>query len=174
MVLWQYYINLFLPFGLCSSPAVFNHYANALEFAMWENGIQDLLHYLNDYFRAGPAGTGDCQYNINTMVQVCRDLGFTVNPAKVTVPSLVTNFLSIDIDSHEGVTHIDPECLQAIMQALSSFSHVKLATKCEILLLIGKLHLVCRVCPPGKGLPMPYDRNIQESTLPPSQNKTQC
>ena len=29
-VLRQYYINLFLPFSLHSSPAIFNHYANAL------------------------------------------------------------------------------------------------------------------------------------------------
>ena len=34
LVLRQYYIDLFLPFGLPSSPAIFNHYANALEFAM--------------------------------------------------------------------------------------------------------------------------------------------
>ena len=54
LVLWQYYIDLFLPFGLRSSPTIFNHYANALEFAMLANGIQDLLHYLDDYFTAGP------------------------------------------------------------------------------------------------------------------------
>ena len=29
-VLQQYYIDLFLPFGLHSSPAIFNHYVNAL------------------------------------------------------------------------------------------------------------------------------------------------
>ena len=40
-VLRQYYVDLFLPFGLCSSPAIFNHYANALEFAMWANGINE-------------------------------------------------------------------------------------------------------------------------------------
>ena len=33
-VLRQYYVDLFLPFSLCSSPAIFNHYADALEFAM--------------------------------------------------------------------------------------------------------------------------------------------
>ena len=30
-VLWQYNVDLFLPFGFCSSPAIFNHYANVLE-----------------------------------------------------------------------------------------------------------------------------------------------
>ena len=129
LVLWQYYIDLFLPFGLCSSPAIFNHYAKSLEFAMWANGIKDLLHYLNNYFTAGPAGTGECQHNIGTMVQVCRDLGFVVNPSKVTSPSPVTSFLGIDIDSHQGVARIDPKHLQAIKQKLSGFHWAKSATK---------------------------------------------
>ena len=149
-VLQQYYVNLFLPFGLCSSHAIFNHYADALEFVMQANGINDLLHYLNDYFMAGPAGTGKCQHNINTMVEVCREMGFVVNPSKVTSPSPITSFLGIDIDSHEGVAHIDPKRLQEISQELSGFHWAKLATKCEILMLIGKLHFVCRVCPPGR------------------------
>ena len=58
-ILRQYYVDLFLPFGLCSSLAIFNHYANMLEFAMWANGMQDLLHYLDDYFMAGPADMGE-------------------------------------------------------------------------------------------------------------------
>ena len=59
-------------------------------------------------FTAGPADTGECQDNIGNMVQVCRDLGFAVNPSKVTPPASVTNFLGIDIDSVHGDAHIDP------------------------------------------------------------------
>ena len=51
-------LNLFLPFGLCSSPAILNQYANVLEFAMWVNGISNLLHYLDNYFMAGPTSSG--------------------------------------------------------------------------------------------------------------------
>ena len=124
-VLRQYYVDLFLPFGLRSSPAIFNHYTDVLEFAMQANGMQDLLHYLDDYFMAGPADTGECQNNIGNMVQVCRDLGFVVNPSKVTPPASVTNFLGIDIDSVHGVTCIDPEHLQAISQELTGFHWAK-------------------------------------------------
>ena len=149
LVQQQYYVNQFLPFGLHSSPAIFNQYADVLEFAMQANGISDLLHYLDYYFTAGPAGSGECQHNISTMVKVCRELGFAVNPSKVTNPSPITCFLGIDIDSCEGVAQIDPECLEAIMHELGSFKQAKLATKHEILSLISKLHFVCGVCPPG-------------------------
>ena len=142
-VLRQNYINLFLPFCLYSSPAIFNQYM----VAMHANGISDLLHFLDDYFTAGPAGSGKCQHNITTMVKVCRELGFAVNPSKVTAPSPITCFLGIDIDSHEGVAHVDPKCLEAITQELAAFMQAKLATKWEILSLIGKLHFICRICP---------------------------
>ena len=108
----QYYIDLFLPFGLHSSPAIFNQYANALEFAMQVNSISNLLHYLDDYFTAGPTGSGNCQCNITTMVKVCREMGFMVNSSKVTAPSPVTCFLGIDIDSCKGVACIDPSALR--------------------------------------------------------------
>ena len=34
-----YYMDLFLPFGLCSSPALFNEYADALQYAMKTNKV---------------------------------------------------------------------------------------------------------------------------------------
>ena len=145
----QYYVDLFLPFGLHSSPAIFNQYTDALEFDMQANSISNLLHYLDNYFMAGLAGSVECQHNISTMAKVCRELGFTVYPSKATDPSPTTCFLSIDIDSHKGVAHINPECLEAIKHVLVGFKQAKSATKHEILSLIGKLHFICRVCPPG-------------------------
>ena len=85
LVLRQYYVNLFLPFSLYSSPAIFNQYADVLEFTMWANSISNLLHYLDDYFMADPAGSGNCQCNINKMVEACKEMGIAVNPSKVTV-----------------------------------------------------------------------------------------
>ena len=117
---------------------------------MQANSMLDLLHYLDDYFTAGPADTSECQHNIGKMVQVCRDLGFAGQSLKSHTPASVTNFLGIDIDSVQGVACIDPECLQAIPQELIGFCWAKSATKCEILSLIGKLHFICRVCPPGR------------------------
>ena len=73
-----------------------------------------------------------------------------VNLSKTTSLSPITSFLGIDIDSCKRVTCIDPKHLQAIIQELSGFHQAKSATKCEILSLIGKLHFVCRLCPPGR------------------------
>ena len=109
---------------------------------MQVNGISNLLHYLDNYFMAGPTSSGNCQHNITTMVKVCREMGFMVNPSKVTAPSPVTCFLGINIDSCEGVAHIDPKHLKEITHELTGFQQAKSATKWEILSLIGKLHFI--------------------------------
>ena len=55
---WQgkFYIDLRLPFGLRSSPYLFNCLADAFEWLLKNNyRIQDLMHYLDDYLMVGPA-----------------------------------------------------------------------------------------------------------------------
>ena len=94
-----YYMDLFLLFGLHNSPALFNEYADALQYAMKTNKVQDLLHYLDDYFTVGPPHSLVCANNIATMIAICEELGFTVNSDKVTKPATTTNFLGVDIDS---------------------------------------------------------------------------
>ena len=44
-----YYVDLFLPFGLHSSPALFNEYVDAFQYTMKTNDVEELLHYLDDY-----------------------------------------------------------------------------------------------------------------------------
>ena len=160
-VLRQYYVNLFLPFSLHSSPAIFNHFANTLEFAMWASSVNDLLHYLGDYFSAGPAGTGDCQHNINEMVEVCQEMGFAVNLSKVTSPSPITCFLGINIDSQEGVAHIDPKCLQAIILELSVFIRSSQPQSMRFSPLLVNCILFVG-CVPWQSLPLADDRDLQE------------
>ena len=57
----EYYVDLVLNFGLRSAPLLFNMFATALEFIMSQNGVTDVVHYLDDYFTCGPAQIDICQ-----------------------------------------------------------------------------------------------------------------
>ena len=103
-----YYMDLFLPFGLYTSPALFNEYANALQYAMQVNQLEDLLHYLEDYFTGGPPDSLACVNSIVPMIAICEELGLTINPEKVTKPTTTTNLLGVDIDSVATEGRIDP------------------------------------------------------------------
>ena len=50
------------------------------------NHVPDILHYLDDFFTTFSPNSSQCQLNIDTMVQTYMDLGFSINPSKVTPP----------------------------------------------------------------------------------------
>ena len=115
-------MDLFLPFGLHSSPAPFNEYTDALQYAMQIKKVQDLLHYLDDYFTVGPPDSSVCASYIVNMIATCKELGFTVNPKKVTKPDTTTNFLRVDIDSVTMEARIDPSHLSETISLLEDIS----------------------------------------------------
>ena len=144
------YIDLFLPFGLHSSPALFNKYTDALQYAMQTNNVQDLLHYPDDYFTVGPPDSSACTNNITIMIATCEELGFAVKLQKVTTPATTANFLGADIDSVTMQARIDPSCLSWTISLHKDILGHWFTTKQTILSLIGKLHFVHWVCRPGR------------------------
>ena len=143
-------MDIFLPFGLHSSLALFNEYADALQYAMKTNEVHDLLHYLGDYFTVGPPHTPICANNIATMIAACEELGFTINMEKITKPATTTNFLGVDIDSVTMEARINSVCLSKTIFLLEGIAVHQSATKRSILSLIGKLHFMCWVFRPGR------------------------
>lgn len=65
----SYYMNLVLPFGLCSAPAILNSVADVVEWILVNNyGIDDLLQYLDDFILAAPANFSICNSNLHVTV----------------------------------------------------------------------------------------------------------
>ena len=106
------------PFGLCSSPVLFDEYADALLYAMKASKVWDLIHYLDDYFTMGPPHSLVCANNISAMITMCKELGFAINPKKVTKLATTTNFLGKDINSVAMETWIDPTHLSKTISLL--------------------------------------------------------
>ena len=111
-------MDLFLPFGLHSSLALFNEYADVLQYTMKTKKRADLLHYLDDYFTVGTPHSPVCANNIATMIATCKELGCAVNAKKVTNPATTTNFLGVDIDSVAIEVRVDPACLSKTISLL--------------------------------------------------------
>ena len=86
---WQgkFYIDLHLPFGLRSSPYLFNRLVDAFEWLLKNNyRIQDLIHYLDDYFTVGPAHFSVCAHN----VKICRYSTFCASMRWQSFPATET------------------------------------------------------------------------------------
>ena len=95
----QYYFDLPLPFGLRSSPALFNRLAEAIECICRHRGALDVVHYLDDFVTCGPSWSTSCADNKQLILTVCQELGVKVSPEKVEGPSSCLIVLGIEIDT---------------------------------------------------------------------------
>ena len=102
---WQgkFYFDLRLPFGLRSSPYLFNRLADTFEWLLKCNyHIQDLLQYmyLDKYFTVGPADSSVCAHNVKTILHMDSQVGIPLAPNKLEGPTTRLVFLGIFIDSN--------------------------------------------------------------------------
>lgn len=95
-----------LPFGLRSAPKIFTAVADGLAWALACEGIENSLHYLDDFYFCGPASSLICVRALESAIPLCGRLGLPVAPNKVEDSSTSLTFLGILIDSEShGVSH---------------------------------------------------------------------
>ena len=150
---WQgkFYVDLRLPFGLRSSPFLFNRLADAFEWILKHNyAISALMHYLDDYFTVGPPSSPLCASQVDIMVKTADRLGIPLAPDKLEGPTSRLVFLGILIDSTLMECSLPPDKLSELVAELLTWSSRKKCIKRELLSLIGKLNFACRIIPAGR------------------------
>lgn len=84
----KYYVDLVLPFGLRSAPAIFNSVADMVEWILkTKYAISELLHYLDDFITAGPPNSPLCAQRLNTAISVVSELGLPLHPETCIGPA---------------------------------------------------------------------------------------
>ncbi|KAL5506051.1 hypothetical protein EMCRGX_G007617 [Ephydatia muelleri] len=150
----QFYVDTCLPFGLRSAPALFNHFAEALDWIMANNYGAQLLHYLDDFLLVGPPGKDTCQEAMSRMLTVCDQLGIPVaSPVaseKLEGPTTALTFLGIVLDTSAQQLRLPPDKLEELTGLTRSWLFRHKATKRELLSLIGKLSFAAKVVPAGR------------------------
>ena len=95
------YVDLVLPFGLRSAPAIFNAVAEVLSFLIRSRGVGWLRHYLDDFIIVGPPGSGMRDDNLSVALDTCSQLGVPVAAEKTVGPTTVVTFLGVEVDTVE-------------------------------------------------------------------------
>ncbi len=89
----MFFVDLFLPFGLRSAPAVFSAMAAALAWIATQEDPQlffdALLHYLDDFFGACTSKTR-ALHAVDKFKKIANSLGFRINPTKTEVGECIT------------------------------------------------------------------------------------
>ena len=149
---WQgmFYASACLPFGLRSSPALFDIFARGLEFMSISRGMSPgSIHYLDDTLTSGSCAA-ECERSIQIFNQTAQLAGFDLQIEKCTTPAQSIEFLGIQINTVTRTLSITDTRLNEILQLLSVWEGKKRCTKRELLSLIGKLSFVSRVIRAGR------------------------
>ncbi len=101
------FIDTALPFGLRSAPTIFCAIADTLEWIFFKRGVSTCLHYIDDFFTAGQAGSGDCQQNLGHIIAT----GIPLAQHKIEGPVTVITFLGIEIDTHHMLLRLPTDKL---------------------------------------------------------------
>ena len=149
--LGYYFVDTRLPFGLRSSPAIFNRFADAICWIIQHiYNIINLIHYSDDFFLVSPPFKKTALHEITTVKSAFQYLGVPLAEDKLEGPTTSITYLGIQIDSTEFTISIPNEKFHELMELLPSWYNRQKCTKKELLSLIGKLSFVCKVVRPGR------------------------
>ena len=146
----QYYIDLYLPFGLRSAPFLFNQISDALEWILKHNyGLRNVIHILDDFFIAEQTKI-DCLGSFTTLLKVFMSLRVPTVASKTLGPSQVLEFMGVVLDSNRMEARLPEDKLARIRELLESFTARRSARLLDLQSLIGTLQFACRVVVPGR------------------------
>ena len=144
------FIDTCLPFGLRSSPKLFNILADFLAWILEHQGVSCLLHYLDDFLTIGRPCSNECHQNLHIMIQVCQLLNVPLAIEKVEGPSTVLEFLGILLDTVRMQARLPEDKLARLRAMVSEWLDKHNATKRQILSLVGVLQHAAKVVRPGR------------------------
>ena len=146
----QYYVDLYLPFGLRSAPFLFNQLSDALEWVLKHNyGLKHVIHILDDFFIAEPTRF-KCLSSFSTLLRFFMSVHAPVVASKTLGPSQVLEFMGIELDSTRMEARLPDDKLQRTRDLLTSFTNRRSVRLVELQSLIGTLQFACKAVVPGR------------------------
>ena len=146
----NWYVDAVLPFGLRSAPKLFNVIADAIQFIARSQGIQHVTHYLDDYIVLSHPASGQCQNDLQTLIDVCGRLGVPLAEEKIEGPTTRLEILGITIDSNMMQLSLPGHKMTELTSQLQAWQGKKTATKRDLQSLARKLQHAAKVVRPGR------------------------
>ena len=148
---WQghYYFDRFLPFGLRTSPYIFDLLAKGLHWILIAVlGWVTVLHYLDDFFAILPPGVDEQLYQHQFDI-LCGELGLKVNHKK-DICDTIAEFLGIELDSIAMEARLPPKKLEKARLAVATALQGHFITHSDLQSLVGFLSFAAKVVVPGR------------------------
>ena len=144
------FIDLCLAFGFRSACRIFNDFPDILEWMLkFCAFILFLMHYLDDFFLTGPAGTTVCRDSLEKAKFICSDLGVPLTPEKTFVLSTTLPYLGTELDSLQSEARLPLDKLLKAKDLVLKWLSKRSGKKRKLLSLIGYLQHCFKVIVPA-------------------------
>ena len=130
----HYYVDLRLPFGLRSSPALFNSLAGLCDL-LHAKGIRYLEHYLDDFITVAPPPPPNsvlCASYQALILETFHSVGVLTSLEKTLGPGTCLPVLGIIVDTLAWETRLPPEKLKEYTSILATWRHRRSTLKREL------------------------------------------
>ena len=144
------YVDAALPFGLRSAPKIFSALVDAAQWIAENCGVSFVRHYLDDFITCGAPSTDECQFNLDTLIELFRRLDLPLALEKSEGPATCIVFLGILIDTIAGELRLPVEKLRKLKASLAGWIRRKRCTKRELLSITGQLQNAARMVKQGR------------------------
>ena len=121
-MLWEgtVYIDTALPFGLRSAPKIFTAVVDAVEWIVRQEGVNFVIHYLDDYLVVGTPASPECVEALTTLLGIFDRLGLPVAMDKLEGPWSRLTFLGFELDSSALEIRLPQVKLRELQQLIST------------------------------------------------------
>ena len=136
------YVDRALPFGLCSSPKNFSAVVDMMVWALYNTGIEHLIHYLDDFLFLVAPHSDDGAKVCSLAMSVFSKLGVPV--------ALHKTFLGICIDTIAGELHLPQDKLHHLQKLIKVWSTKRASTKKKLESFLGHLSHASTIVRPGR------------------------
>ena len=135
---------------LRSAPKIFTAIADAVAWVLTCEGIENQLHYLDDFLFIGRPSSSQGQEYRAVALQSLAKLGIPVAAHKTQGPTSSLTFLGILLDTTTFELHFPDDKLTRLQEALQQWSRKCSCTKKELESFLGHLSHAATVIPQGR------------------------
>ena len=148
---WQglVYIDKVLPFGLRSAPKIFSAVADVVQWTLYDNGITNGLHYLDDFILVAE-NMHSALREKDTLLSIFGKLNIPIKISKLEGPSSCLTFLGIEVDMVSLQLRLLKDKLVNLKESLSGSVLCWTISKKDLQRLTGLLQFATKVVCPGR------------------------
>ena len=146
---WYWFVEKCLPFGSSISCRHFQNFSNSIAHIVTYFNRKDNVNYLDNYLFAA-LFKALCDSQVDTFLQICKEINFPVNLDKMFWGSTTLIFLGLLIDTFKQLVCIQTDKVQRAVDMIENILGRKKITVHELQKTCGLLNFLCRAVIPGR------------------------